>query len=770
MRRWGGGVSVAALAFATGAAAQSVDPGVVALPDIEVVATAPVGQGTPADKAPANINTIDAGVIARDGGAMGVAGALDRRVASVGFSETAGNSFQPSITFRGFEASPVPGAPQGLAVYQNGVRLNEAFGDNVNWDFIPSNAIDRAQIGGNNPAFGLNALGGALDLRMKNGFTFQGFEAEVEGGSFGRLSGSAQFGKIVGDYGVYGALEGVRDGGFRQRSASDIRSFYGDLGAKVDSGEIHLNIGAANNVFGASAAVPMELARQDWSSVYTTPQTTANQMAMANLTGTFRLAPTWTIDGNLYLRGFAQRHVDGNTTNVMSCAAPGLLCFGDTTTPAYGLNGAQLADTFGGAQLGQTDRTSTTSTAIGGSAQATKTDTLFGRANNFRVGASVDRATTSFNAMSEIGIINPDFTVTGAGVFLGPSGAPISIGPVSLNATSTYLGAWIADTYDVTADVALTLGGRFNVASIRLDDQLGGALTGSHVFSRFNPMAGLTWKISPDISVYAGYSEANRAPTPLELGCSNPNQPCVIDNFLVSDPPLKQVVSRTFEVGLRGSSDLPAAIGRLDWKLGGFRTDTADDILTLPSNIQGFGYFTNAGRTRRQGLEAEVALRRDRFTLRASYTYLDATFLDALTLSSPNNPGADINGNIQVLPGNRLPMTPTHRFKAGVDVEVTEALKINADVVAVGSQFYAGDAANLNAPLTAYATVNAGASYRFDKTFEMFARVENLLDRRYATFGTYFDTNQIGFAGFSDPRTISPARPRTILIGTRATF
>ena len=56
----------------------------------------------------------------------------------------------------------------------------------------------------------------------------------------------------------------------------------------------------------------------------------------------------------------------------------------------------------------------------------------------------------------------------------------------------------------------------------------------------------------PGITAYGGYSESNRAPTPLELGCSNPNQPCLIESFLVSDPPLQQVVSHTYEAGLRG--------------------------------------------------------------------------------------------------------------------------------------------------------------------------------------------------------------------------
>ena len=116
-------------------------------------------------------------------------------------------------------------------------------------------------------------------------------------------------------------------------------------------------------------------------------------------------------------------------------------------------------------------------------------------------------------------------------------------------------------------------------------------------------MIGGTYKITSGLTAYAGYSEANQAPTPLELECANPAMPCIIATFLVSDPPLKQVVSHTYEAGFRGSHDL--SFGKLDWKLGAFRATNTDDILAIPDPVlQGFGYFQNVGDTRRQGIEA----------------------------------------------------------------------------------------------------------------------------------------------------------------------
>src|SRR5262249_34826688 len=141
-----------------------------------------------------------------------------------------GNSFQTGVQYRGFEASPVNGLPQGLAVYQNGVRINEAFGDTVNWDFIPENAISDLAVMGSNPVFGLNAIGGSIALSMKDGFTYDGAEVDTRFGSFGRKQVSTEAGTSSGDFAFYGAFEGIDDDGFRDFSDAEIRRGYADLG------------------------------------------------------------------------------------------------------------------------------------------------------------------------------------------------------------------------------------------------------------------------------------------------------------------------------------------------------------------------------------------------------------------------------------------------------------------------------------------------------------------------------------------------------------
>ena len=742
-----------------------------------VYPTAPTpvaGVGIDVDKVPAAVNAVGAAQIARTD-SPDIAVALQQHVPGLIVSDTTGNPFMPDVQFRGFVASPVSGTPQGLAVYQNGMRINEAFGDTVNWDLIPTAAIRSVTVVTNNPAFGLNALGGAVNVQMKNGFSYQGAEINTMGGSFGRIQSSGQYGKQVDNFSVYGALEGVHENGFRNFSESAIRRFYGDVGYRTDSSEFHLNMGVASNNFGAPAAVPVELLQNYWGATYTTPQTTKNQVAYVNLTGKVEATPTWTLDGSVRVRAFRQKTVDGNPTETERCAAdPGLLCFNDDDVPANGLNGVQLANPFPDtAVLGQIDRTSTRSTTTGATLQATNNDQLFGHNNQFMVGASFDSGVTRFGASAELGTIGPNYVVSGSGIFLGPSGDPVSIGPVSLRATNRYTGIYALDTFDVTNAFSISGGGRFNYANIVLQDQIGTDLNGNHTFSRFNPMIGGTYKITPGLTAYAGYSEANRAPTPLELACSDPARPCIAAAFLIADPPLQQVVSRTVEAGFRGTSELN--IGTLGWKVGAFRATNADDILAIPSpELQGFGYFQNVGRTRRQGIEAQVNLTSKTLQLYASYALVDARFLDSLLLGS-NSPFADADGNIQVVPGNRIPAIPRNRVKFGMDYWITDAFKVGGDALFVSDQFFVGDDNNLAPRLPSYTVFNLHASYQVTKNIQLYGRVDNVFDNRYAVYGTFFERDDIpnfanGGAPFSDPRSVSPARPRGLYAGVKATF
>jgi iron complex outermembrane receptor protein len=214
----GGALAIAALLSPGAALAQNA----TVLPEIQVISTSPLsGVGIDREKVPALVQTVTSDDIARTYN-PNITDTLFQRIPGVSSSDQQGNSFQSDLRYRGFVASPVPGQPQGIAVYMNGIRLNEAFGDTVHFDLFPSNAVDRADIQSNNPVFGLNALGGALNLQMKNGFTFQGFEAEFQGGSYGRLNGNIQFGMRKDDVALYIAAQGLTEKGWRQQSPSQL--------------------------------------------------------------------------------------------------------------------------------------------------------------------------------------------------------------------------------------------------------------------------------------------------------------------------------------------------------------------------------------------------------------------------------------------------------------------------------------------------------------------------------------------------------------------
>lgn len=428
---------------------------------------------------------------------------------------------------------------------------------------------------------------------------------------------------------------------------------------------------------------------------------------------------------------------------------------------------------------GSIDRTSTNTHSYGVSAQLVERSKLFGLGNQFLVGASYDRGKTGYTADSELGVFGQKFVVTGLGTTLSDDEGDIT--PRGLRARNSYTGVYFSDTLDVTPQLAFTVGGRFNYARLDLEDVAGTApeITSSHSFMRFNPMVGATYKLMPGLSVYAGYSEANRAPTPAELACADPDNPCIIESFLVADPPLKQVVSRTVETGVRGEMISLSGRQKLDWSLGFFRTENQDDIYTIFSAQAGRGYFTNIGTTLRQGFEAAASYRNERLALYGSYSYVDATFQTPLTVDSPNNPLNPDPGEpfpVNVAKGSHIPGIPWYKAKLGFDYWITDKWKFGSDVIVTGSQYYLGDEANQGVKLPKYSRVDLHTSYDVTKNVQIYGLVQNLLDRHYGLTGAYFnlaaskDPAALNGLTFTDARSIIPAQPFAIYGGVKVKF
>jgi outer membrane receptor protein involved in Fe transport len=731
----------------------------------EVVVTAPLpGSELPSDRVATWTQGLDAAQIERNG-PPAVLAAMERWLAGVSLGQAQANPFQPNLFFRGFQASPLAGDSQGLAVYLDGARFNQPFGDTVDWDLIPDEAVSSITLEGSAPAFGLNALGGAISVRLKTGFSDPTSEASASGGSFGRWSAEAQHGGADGARSVFLMAAVSHDGGWRDFSPSDLRQGYLDLGWRRGEAEAHFSLLGADNSLTGDGPSPVELLAADRSAVFTHPDSTENRYLRAQATGQAAIGGDWSLHALAYAARLDQSTANADVSDVEACVdQPGLLCL--SGEPARDSSGAPIPDVLNGGPYAQLNRTTTRSYAFGASAQLSSMARLAGRPNNAALGVSLDGGRTRFSASSELGAMTQDRGFGAPIAFIDqPDG---SIAPVGVDADSLYFGVYLQDVLDLTSALSIDASARANFARLDLHDLLGQDLNGRHSYGRLNPAIGADYRLSPAATLYLGFSEANRAPTPAEISCASPDRPCSLTNFFVGDPDLRQVTAHTWEAGVKGKA--MAAGLSIRWNLDAFRTTSRNEIILVSSELHGRAFFQNVGATRRQGVTANLELRSKRLTAWAAYAYTDARFLTGLVLNSPDNPEAAPDGTIEVRPGAHMPGTPAHRLKLGLDYDVTSRLHVGFDGIISSGAVLFGDEANLTPKTSPYAVFGLNAAYRVTASTELFGEITNLGDARYATYGTFCPTSQAPIPeapGASDPRCLSPGAPRTFRIGVR---
>jgi iron complex outermembrane recepter protein len=743
-----------------------------ALEQIVVVGTTPLpGSDVDRDSVPIATQVLGADDINRTG-IPNLTGAILANVPSASINDVEGNVFQPDILFRGFTASPVAGTPQGLAVYVNGARFNDAFGDTVNWDLIPPAAIKSVNIEAANPVFGLNALGGAVSVELKNGFADNSISVAGYGGSYGRRAGILEFSRQTGDFAIYVTADATHDGGFRQTSASDLYRLYTDFGWRSGPAEVHLGITAAHDRLGNPGATPVQALAADIANIFTAPNTVDNKYVAVNLNGTYKLSDATSLQSVGYFQNLRQYIPNGITTQVAGCGdGSGLLCNDDGTVVTTFNDRPVSAFESGGVYSGLSVQ-QLQNHAYGAAVQATDQRALGSAMNRFVGGVSFDGAEAIFSGVQELGGFDPY-----SRAFIGPGVVQDQpdegINPVRVRSMTRFYGVFASDVLTLTPNLDATLSGRFNDAHIDLSDELGGPVNGRHTYNRFNPSAGLTYRLSPRLQIYGSYSETNRAPTPQELSCASAAAPCTLLSFFVGDPDLHQVVARTVEAGVRGTLDNTR--GSLSWNVDLYHTQNSDDII-YESTIYNpnLAFYTNAGKTRRQGLEANLRYELGNVHVKLGYAYTDATFRTPLDLNSGSNPSADDNGQIHVTPGDRIPGVPRHRANLMMDYSVTSRCSLGGVVVAQSSAYRFGDESNLTAPVGGYAVLDLNAAYRPIDHLTLFVVVNNVLNKRYDTYGSFGPVGDVPWpnipGGVTDPRTASPGTPVVAYGGVRLSF
>ncbi|MET3470956.1 outer membrane receptor protein involved in Fe transport [Novosphingobium sp. 1529] len=761
--------------------------------------------------------------------AVSVAEHLARTAPGVTINDVQGNPLQPDVNYRGLTASPLLGTAQGLSVYLDGVRVNQPFGDVVSWDLIPTVAVaDIDLVSGAAPQFGRNALGGALVLRTKSGKSDPGVTLEASGGAFGRVTGSAQAGGVLpGGLDWYVAADHFREDGWRDLSRSRASRALAKLGWSDAASSVSLAGHFADTNLNGNGLQEMRLLAADRRSVYTAPDNTRNRMGMVVLNGETRL------DSGLHLRGNAfWRHLRTQTYNgdvnddalgenlyqpnaaeqaaLTSAGYTGFPVAGETQAntpfPQWRCIANVLLNTEPNEKCdGLINRSQTRQSEWGATLEASGRFITGPVAHDLTLGASYIGSTAHFTQSSQFGYILPDRTVmpvSGPGAFAdGTQDSENAFDArVDLRSRTTALSAYALDRVGLGQRLTLDLAARYDRVAVRNRDAITpgggtGSLDSSPVYHRLNPAVTLTGKAADGTTLALSWSQASRAPSAIELGCSDPASPCRLPNALAGDPPLRQVIARTMEIRLdrgNGWGHVHAAL---------FRTDSSDDILFVANDASGYGYFRNFGKTRRQGLELSADARLRAFTFSASYTLLDATYRSSEVVngsgnSSNDGSGPGFDGTIAIQPGDRIPLLPRHTVKAAVGWEATPWLSLNLDMVAVSSAFARGNENNAHQAdgtyylgpggTAPYALFNLGGEVRPRAGLTIFAMVRNLFDKDYASAAqlgaTAFDAQgRVVSRPFAGPvidgerpllqsTFFAPGAPRSLQVGARLHF
>lgn len=712
---------------------------------VEVVGTSPLpGLGIEKNKLPYDVQTVTSEQI-NNGQSLNLTEFMSRNLTGVNINDIQGSPFQADITYRGFRLSGILGSPQGLSVYLDGVRVNEPFGDVVNWDMMPEAAIGNVTlVPGSNPIYGLNTLGGALAFTTKSGLTAPGAEVKLSLGSWMRKRADVSYGEKSNDgWHKFISATAFHENGWRRESEGQLGNVFAKIGHTQSDVNWDISfLHGLSNLLGngllpsysyddtGARTKGMYETNRRWGYTYT--DRTKNELSMVNFNLQRLLDGETELATNAYVRYSTRSTVGGD------------------------------AEIENGQPEGVINQTRTRQTSYGTSVNLTK----ILNAHQFTTGASVDASRVSYGGYqtSECEVDTSRF-VDDCSVAKAQD--------VGVKGNAYALGLYAADTYALTAATHLTAAARFNHA--RVSNTLTNYTAGvgaekpkeTFNYNSLNPSLGLSHKLTERIDVFGNVGQSNRVPTVIELGCADPLVGCRLPTGLQADPYLKQVIARTLELGTRWKlSDVSG------YTVSVYRSDNSNDILFTATDQTGLGYFSNFSKTRRQGLDLSAYTRVSQVDLRISYSYLDATYQAAGELFGGER-------EISIKRGDRIAGLPQHTLKLNADWRATPKMIVGGTIITTSNLVSQGneDGQTENGPANAkvdgYFLVNLHANYSVTKGLDYFARLNNFFDRRYETYGLMANSifNSSGVVSdMGASRFVAPGAPRSILVGLHYRF
>ena len=761
---------------------------------ITVVASTPVGDGElDVRDFPGSIQTAAADDLGASGSAD-IASYLVRHARGVHINSAQGNPLQADLYYRGYAASPLLGLPMGLTVYQDGVRLNEPLGDAVNWDLVPTRAIaGMGLLGGANPLYGLNSLGGSIVLTMKNGFDHAGHAVALEGGSAGRFVGSVESGANNASIGYYVNATRFREDGWRDLSPSASEVAYGNIRWRGTGGMLRIDhLRGASDLTGNGLS-PVGLLARDRTAIFTAPDTTENDAELWRIGGSTPLGRHATLSGHAHVRGNdttsfngdgmeeddVDELIDGFGGREALAAALRSGC-GDEQT----LDLAAASDDAFERAVAESGCAAVNNLSVrgqnsrGGMAGLRLSTEFMGAEHDINAGIGYYRGKSGFDSRVQFALFDPASrsTVTAGAV----TGAGFADERTEVATGVRRRHVYLRDGFSFDDAWVVNLAGFLHDSEVSLRDRTGEQprLNGEHGFTGFNWSAGVVrrWK---NQDLFAAYSQSSRLPTPIELACSealsrDPDtgeiEECRLPNAFLADPPLDEVVAKSVELGVRGTNPPPWR-----WSMGLFHAYNHDDIIWQTGQTRAHGLFRNVAGTRRWGAEASIARTGATWRWGVDYSHVVATFDDVFDVLSPNHPAnatADGDGSPTTRPvkrGDRIPGIPAHLFKARLEWSLTGRASVGVDMIAVSGSHLRGDESNELDVQDGYAVVNLQGRYRADR-FEVFVLVENLFDGEYENFGLIGEEPDevVGLDDIGDDvRFLGPGPPRSIRLGVK---